>query len=251
MDLELTEKVALVTGASRGTGFAIARALKREGATVAINARESVALAEAGRRLNASAAVAADVVDPIEARRLVDEVGACCGRLDILVCNAGSGQSVAPGSETPAEWKRMLDINFFAATNMIEAARPVMAAQGGGVIVCISSICGSAALGAPVTYSVAKAGLDMAIRGLSRPLAGEGIRLVGVAPGNLLVPGGVWARKLSEDPAGVEAMLAREVALARFGSPEEIADVVCFLASARAAFVTGEVLVADGGQLRA
>jgi 3-oxoacyl-[acyl-carrier protein] reductase len=170
------------------------------------------------------------------------------GGLDILVCNAGSGQSVPPGMETEAEWRRVLDLNLFSALNMISAARPHM--RRGGAIVCISSICGLAALGAPVTYSAAKAALNAAVRGLARPLAGNGLRINAVAPGNILFPGGTWARKLAEDKASVDAMLAREVAMVRLGKPEEIADLAVFLASPRAGFVTGTVYVADGGQLR-
>ncbi len=145
-----------------------------------------------------------------------------------------------------------MDVNLFATTNMIEAARPIMQrGNGDRAIVCVSSICGLAALGAPVTYSAAKAALNATVRGLARPLAEVGIRINAVAPGNILFDGGTWARKLAENKQGVDDMLAREVALRRLGSPEEIADVVGFLASPRAAFITGTVIVADGGQLRA
>jgi 3-oxoacyl-[acyl-carrier protein] reductase len=123
--------------------------------------------------------------------------------------------------------------------------------SGDRAIVCVSSICGLAALGAPVTYSAAKAALNATVRGLARPLAQKGIRINAVAPGNILFEGGTWARKLAENKAGVEDMLAREVPLRRLGKPDEIADVVGFLASPRAAFITGTVIVADGGQLRA
>jgi 3-oxoacyl-[acyl-carrier protein] reductase len=135
---------------------------------------------------------------------------------------------------------------------MIEAARSVMQrGHGDRAIVCLSSICGLAALGAPVTYSAAKAALNATVRGLARPLAEVGIRINAVAPGNILFDGGTWARKLAENKQGVDDMLAREVALRRLGTPEEIADVTAFLASPRAAFITGTVIVADGGQLRA
>jgi 3-oxoacyl-[acyl-carrier protein] reductase len=101
-----------------------------------------------------------------------------------------------------------------------------------------------------VTYSAAKAALNATVRGLARPLALEGIRVNAVAPGNILFEGGTWARRIAEDRSAVDEMLAREVSLRRMGKPEEIADVVAFLASPRAAFVTGTVVVADGGQLR-
>jgi 3-oxoacyl-[acyl-carrier protein] reductase len=101
-----------------------------------------------------------------------------------------------------------------------------------------------------VTYSAAKAALNATVRGLARPLAADGIRINAVAPGNILFEGGIWARKLAESKSAVDDMLAREVAMRRLGKPEEIADLVAFLGSPRAAFITGTVMVADGGQLR-
>ncbi|PPQ17464.1 oxidoreductase [Bradyrhizobium sp. AC87j1] len=252
MKLELNDRVALVTGASRGIGLAIATTLAAEGAKVALAARGSEALNAARAAIGGSASVhVADVTDPAAAKALVAGVEKQWGRLDILVCNVGSGASVQPGKETAAEWSRVMDLNLFAATNMIEVARPLMAAGSGDrAIVCISSIAGMAALGAPVTYYGAKAALNATVRGLARPLALEGIRINAVAPGNILSADGTWARKIAENRQAVDDMLEREVALRRLGTPEEIADVVTFLASPRAAFITGSVMVADGGQLR-
>jgi 3-oxoacyl-[acyl-carrier protein] reductase len=252
MNLELSGRVALVVGASRGIGLSIATALAAEGAKVALAARGPDDLKAACARIGGDNSFhVADVTDPAAALMLAREVEQQWGGIDILVCNAGSGASVPPGQETAAEWKRVLDVNLFATTNVIEAARPVMR-QGHGerAIICISSICGLAALGAPVTYSAAKAALNATVRGLARPLALDGIRINAVAPGNILFEGGTWARKLAESKSAVDDMLAREVAMRRLGKPEEIADLVAFLASSRAAFITGTVMVADGGQLR-
>lgn len=182
-----------------------------------------------------------------DAQTIIDAaVGA--GGLDILICNAGSGRSVPPGQETEAEWRRVLDENLYTTLNMISAARPRL--NKGGAIVCMSSIAGLAALGAPVAYSAAKAALNAAVKSLARPLAGEGLRINAVAPGNVVFDGGTWDNKLKQDHAGLQAMLAREVALARLGTPEEIAALTVFLASPKASFITGSVIVADGGQLR-
>ena len=252
MKLELEGRIALVSGASRGIGLGIAKALAAEGAKLALAARGLDGLKQAAKAIGGETSVhAADVSDPAAAAALVRAVEQRWGKIDILVCNAGSGASVAPGQETAAEWRRVLDLNLFTATNMIEAARPVMGrGSGDRAIVCISSICGLAALGAPVTYSAAKAALNATVRGLARPLGLEGIRVNAVAPGNILFEGGTWARKIAENKAAVDDMLTRDVPLRRLGRVEEIADVVAFLASPRAAFVTGTVIVADGGQLR-
>ncbi|MBM7484087.1 3-oxoacyl-[acyl-carrier protein] reductase [Bradyrhizobium sp. USDA 3686] len=252
MKLELDDRVALVTGASRGIGLAIATTLAAEGAKVALAARGADALNAARAAIGGRNSIhVADVTDPAAATGLVQDVEKQWGRLDILVCNVGSGASVPPGQETAAEWSRVMDLNLFATTNMIEAARPLMArGSGDRAIVCISSIAGMAALGAPVAYYAAKAALNATVRGLARPLALEGIRINAVAPGNILSPDGTWARKIAENKQAVDDMLQREVALRRLGTPEEIADVVAFLASPRAAFISGSVMVADGGQLR-
>jgi 3-oxoacyl-[acyl-carrier protein] reductase len=253
MKLELEGRVALITGASRGIGLAIAQMLAAEGAHVALAARGREGLEAAGAEIGGKVSChVADVTDPAAALAMTGEVEKHWGKIDILICNVGSGASVPPGQENAAEWRRVMDLNLFATTNTIEAARPIMRlGSGDRAIVCVSSICGLAALGAPVTYSAAKAALNATVRGLARPLAAEGIRINAVAPGNILFEGGTWARKLAEDKSGVDEMLAREVPLRRLGSPEEIADVVGFLASPRAAFITGTVIVADGGQLRA
>jgi 3-oxoacyl-[acyl-carrier protein] reductase len=248
MKLELDGKTALVSGASRGIGLAIAQALHAEGCRLALVARGQKGLEAAAEGLGKASTHPCDVTDAAAANAAVAEIARQTGGLDILICNAGSGASVPPGSETEAEWRRVLDVNLFSALNMIAAARPHM--RKGGAIVCISSIAGLAALGAPVAYSGAKAALNAAVKSLARPLAAEGLRINAIAPGNILFPGGTWDRKLAEDRPGVEAMLAREVALGRLGTPEEIAALAVFLASARASFITGTILVADGGQLR-
>ena len=249
MQLELAGKAALVTGASRGIGRAIAQTLHAEGCRVALNARNEDDLARAAADLAGAVTVSGDVSRPEEAQRIAATASARLGGLDVLICNVGSGRSVPPGSESFAEWQRVFAINLWSATNMVEASRAALAASR-GAIVCMSSICGVEVVpGAPVTYSAAKAALQAYVRGIAHPLGKQGIRINAVAPGNVLFEGGVWARKLADDAAAVRTMIERDVTLGRLGTPREIADLVAYLASPRAAFATGATWTLDGGQV--
>lgn len=251
MELELSGRKALVTGSSRGIGRAIAEALQDEGCSVALNARNEAELKETARELGCTAAVAGDVSSAEEARRVVGAAVAALGGLDILVCNVGSGRSVAPGNETYEEWQRVFSLNLWSTTNIIEAARSKLA-DARGVVVCISSICGLGVIpGAPVTYSTAKAALHAYVRGIARPLGAQGVRINAIAAGNILFEGSVWARKLVEDAAGVQQMLERDVALGRLGTPQDVAALAVYLASPRAGFATGAIWRLDGGQIHA
>jgi 3-oxoacyl-[acyl-carrier protein] reductase len=250
MEMSLDSKVALVTGSSAGLGLEIARTLYQEGCFVLLNGTHNAKLNEALSPFKKrGGSMHGDVTSPQICTEIIKKIEMQYGRLDILVCNVGNGSSTQPGKETRDEWRRMFDLNFFSATNIIEAAQPLMEKTGGS-IVCVSSICGSEILGAPLTYSCAKAALNHYVRGIARPLAKKNIRINAVAPGNMLFEGSTWEKKLAQNEEAVADMLNKEVSLARFGKPEEISNLIAFLCSPLSAFTTGAHFIVDGGQVR-
>lgn len=250
MNLDLKGKNVLITGSSRGIGFGIAQQFSKENCNVVLNGRADNGQLALGS-ITGSHYVAGDVSTEEGAKNVVNEAVKILGTLDIVVCNVGSGASVKPGQETFAAWHKSFAMNFFSTTCTVEAATSHLE-KSSGVVICISSICGCEVIpGAPVTYSVAKAALNAYVRAVSRPLGDKGIRICGLAPGNVLFDGSVWDRKMSEDARGVEDMLEQNVALKALGNPEQIASLTTFLASTKSNFTTGSVWVVDGGQTRA
>lgn len=249
MDLQLAGKIALVTGASAGIGEAIARLLADEGCRVVVNARGDERLKKSARSVRADRAITADVSTVEGVSRVLGEIAATYGRLDVLACNVGSGTSVSGLDESEADWERMFRLNLFATSRMVNGSLPLLE-RTAGTIVCTSSICGIEALGCPIAYAAAKAALNSYVRNAARPLAKRAIRINAVAPGNILFPGSTWEMRAARAPGQVNEMLQKDVALGRLGSPDEVAACVAFLASPRSSYVTGEILVADGGQVR-
>ena len=258
MDLALKDKVALVTGASRGIGRAIALALCAEGARVVMCARKAADLeaavgdarGRAGGLANAALGVAADVTTPAGIAAVVDAAVAAYGGLDIVVNNVGGSGARDFASTDDADLQAVLERNLFPALRVSRAALPHLRGRGGGVIVMIASIYGRESGGGP-SYNVAKAAEISLAKAMARDLARDGIRVVSVAPGSVLFPGGGWERRQNADPAGIAAFVEREIPFGRFGRPEEIGDVVAFLCSPRASWITGACVPVDGGQGRA
>ena len=256
MDLGLHDKVCFIVGSSRGIGFAIARAFLREGAKVVITGRNAASLEEATSLLVTESGVQrvlsiqGDMTKPADIRHVLDETVSPFGGLDAVVANVGSGTARGGWDLTLDDWQSTLNINLLGSMALASIALPYLIARGGGSITFITSIAGCEAINAPVTYSVAKAAVQSAMKSLSRLVGPQGVRVNAVAPGNVLFPGGSWESKLTEQREVVEQYIKSEVPLERFGRPEEIADAVVFLASERASFITGACLVVDGGQTR-
>jgi len=250
MDLGLAGKVCLVSGASRGIGRAIAIALAREGGHIAAVARGADDLAALAKELGAPhTTIIADVATADGAKAAVDACVAQHGGIDVVIANVGKSFARDAHEMTDDDLAKSLDLNLWTAARIAQRAAPHLLARGGGSITMISSIWGREAGGAP-GYNVAKAAVISLAKALAHDYAKDGIRVNTIAPGSVLFPGGGWDRRQKADPAGIAEFVKRELPFGRFATPEEIADVVAFVASPRAQWITGTTISVDGGQSR-
>jgi 3-oxoacyl-[acyl-carrier protein] reductase len=255
MDLQLTGRVAIVTGGSRGLGLASARALVAEGCHVAICARGEerleAAIQELGTVATAGARaipVVADVATVDGVRAVVDTTVEQLGAIDVLVNNVGLAKGGTLDETSDEIWQAAFDQTLFPTIRASRAALPFLK-QRQGTIVIISSIFGREA-GGRMTYNAVKAAEISLTKSLAQQLAKDGIRVVSVAPGSILFPGGSWHARQQADPAGMAEFVRRELPFGRFGKAEEVGDVVAFLASPRAGWISGTTVVVDGCQSR-
>ncbi len=256
MDLELTNKVAIITGGSRGLGFASAKALAHEGCLVAICARGEKRLEEAAEELRRVAAssdhvlpVVADVSTADGVAEVVGKTVESFGGLDILVNNVGLARGTTIVDTTDVEWQEAIDQTLLPAIRASRQAVPHLRRRGGGVILMIASIWGRES-GGRMTYNAVKAAEISLAKSMAQQLARDNIRVNSIAPGSISFPGGSWHKRQQEDPAGIADFVMRELPFGRFGRAEEVGSVVAFLASARASWISGASIPVDGCQSR-
>ncbi|HEY2029260.1 MAG TPA: SDR family oxidoreductase [Myxococcales bacterium] len=243
MDLELKGKRVLLLGAGRGLGGAAAVSLAREGANITVVARTQAtvdAKAEECRAAGAEEArgIAADATDP----KQLSDVFAQHPKLDALVTLVGGS---VKGGTLDADFRAAFDRNFWPALEASKLAVPRM--PSGGVILHVASIWGREG-GGSIAYNAAKAALISLAHEEARELAPKGIRVLSLAPGSILHPGGSWERRKRDDPDGIEDFVKRELPFGRFGTAQEVGDVVAFLVSPKASWVAGACVVVDGAQ---
>jgi NAD(P)-dependent dehydrogenase (short-subunit alcohol dehydrogenase family) len=243
----LEGRTALVTGASRGIGAAIAAALDRAGARVAVAARTRAGLDEVAAGLaNDPVVIEADLSQAATPARLATEVEAQLGRVDVLVNNAALGGRMLLRDIDADVIDGMYAVNVRAPLLLVAALAPGMVSRGRGSIISLSSVSGVVGTPHRSAYAATKGAIDAATRSLAIELGASGVRVNSVAPG--VVDTDMWAR--NKAIPGVVALVEAQTALRRWSTPEDIADVVVFLASDGARFVTGETICADGGMAR-
>lgn len=257
MDLGLSEKVVFVAGASKGIGLGIAEICLEEGAKVALTARGPEGLQEVAMRLRSNHGdhrvwtMAGDMRNTAEVEAALERCEQEFGPIDGLVANVGIHPCPLGFDVDDETWESGMQQNLGANYRLARGALRRMSARRQGAIVLISSIAGVDAMGSPLTYGTAKAALNHLGKELARVAGRDGVRVNTVAPGNVIFPGGEWEARLNGPRGEVwQRWIKREVPLARFGTPEEIGRVVAFALSPAASFLTGTLIVVDGGQTR-
>ncbi|MFH1737047.1 MAG: 3-oxoacyl-[acyl-carrier-protein] reductase [Actinomycetota bacterium] len=242
----LEGKVAVVTGAARGIGAAVAVKLAEQGADVVVNDLvNETGLADVRAKIEANGSriltVTADISESAEAKRLIDTAVSFFGRIDILVNNAGITRDNLIMRMSEEEWDTVIAVNLKGTFNCLQAATRPMLKQRSGAIVNLASVVGVVGNAGQANYAASKAGVIGLTKTAAKELASRGIRVNAVAPGFIETD---MTKKL---PAEFTGKLREMIPLGFFGSPEHVADVVAFLASDAAAYVTGEVIKIDGG----
>ncbi len=254
MELMLKDKVAMISGGSRGIGLTIARDLAAEGCHIVISARGEERLKQAVKEINSqdrgrAMAFTGDVTRKGVPEAFLRETLAAHGGVDILVNNVGGADPKLLMETTDEDWQKAFEANLFHAVRLSRLVIPEMKKRGGGSILNIASIAGRES-GSAMTYNAAKAAMISFSKGLAQQTAKDNIRVNSLAPGSILFPGGVWERRIAEAPDGLRGFIASAMPYGRFGRPEEVSAVAVFMVSPRASLVHGACWNVDGCQSR-
>ncbi|MED1863994.1 SDR family oxidoreductase [Fictibacillus nanhaiensis] len=246
MNLELEGKVVLVTGGSKGIGQGIAHAFLEEGAKVGIVGRNLADL-EAAQK-NGIEIFQGDVTIADDRERVMDEFVTRFGTIDILVNNAGGSNGSSVMETSIEQFEEAMHLNFLSAVDLSKRAAAIIGGNSdGGAIINISSIFGRESGGKP-TYNASKAAMISFTKSFGDEMIKKGIRVNGVAPGSILHETGNWKKRLEQDQDKINSFVEEHISAGRFGTVEEVANVVVFLASKKASWVVGSTLNVDGGQ---
>jgi 3-oxoacyl-[acyl-carrier protein] reductase len=253
MDLGLQGRVVLITGGSRGIGKGMARAFAEEGARLVLCARTEGPLQDTARELEKlgaeTFAVTADITDKSQAQSVLQAAIGTFGRVDVLVNNVGGNRRNLFVDTTDEDWEEIMNMNFLAHVRMSRAAARQMQKNGAGAIIFIASIFGREGGGPTLSiYNATKSAMISLAKIMAMELAGQNIRVNSVAPGSIRFPGGSWDKRVQSDPEGMAEFIKQNIPLGRFGTAEEVANVVLFLASEKSSLINGACINVDGGQ---
>jgi 2-hydroxycyclohexanecarboxyl-CoA dehydrogenase len=238
----LEDKIAIVTGAGQGIGQAIARKLAAEGATVVVTDLDEASAIQTADALPGAVAIRADVSDRQAVQAMADRVVQQFGRVDVLVNNAGWDKASPFVDSDPTDWDRAIAINLYGVLHTCKAVLPLMAARGGGAVVNLGSDAGRVGSSGEAVYSAAKGGVIAFTKSLAREMARHQVRVNCVCPG----PTDTALFASFAGPRLREA-LTKAIPFRRIGQPADVANVVAFLASDEASFVTGQTVSVSGG----
>ena len=247
MDLELKNKVAIISGSTRGIGKGIALMLAQEGCRVVICGRTKEALDNTAKEIKAKGGEVLPMLGDVTRSDFISEIVDLSlktyGAIDILVNNVGGNRRNNFDKTSEEDWQTII--------RMSRKVVPVMKKQESGSIIFISSIFGREVGGPTLSiYNTTKSAIISLAKVMASELANEGIRVNSVAPGSIRFPGGSWDKRYKEDPEKIEKFIRENLPIGRFGTVEEVASVVCFLASQKASLVTGTCINVDGCQSR-
>lgn len=252
---DLANKIALVSGSSRGIGKGIAYHLLSHGAIVYLTGRSENELEKTCQELRQHfteqvCKIRADMNDTATIAGVLKTITEENGSIDIVIANIGSGRSKMGWDVPDSLWEESLNVNFMGAVRLSRECLRYMMATKRGSIIFIASIAGVETIAAPIPYSCSKAALLAYMKNTAHIAAKSGIRMNAISPGNIFFAGGTWDTRFRESPEPTQEYIRENVPLQRFGTPDDIGSLVCYLVSDDASFITGSNFIIDGGQTR-